>query len=53
MFGLIAFILFVIATILAWTDKSISLEHLLAVAFAGLAALALQTVWAWTPWGRP
>lgn len=46
MFGLLAFILFVIAAILAWTGQ----DHSAAIAYAGLACLALQTVWAWAPW---
>jgi hypothetical protein len=51
MFGLIAFVLFVIATIVAWVDKTISDPHLIAIVAAGLAFLALQTVWGWAPWG--
>ena len=52
MFGLIAFVLFVIATIVAWVDKTISEPHLIAIVAAGLAFLALQTVWGWAPWGN-
>jgi hypothetical protein len=50
MFGLIAFVLFVIACILALVDKTISVDRLIAVVAAGLAFLALQTVWGWAPW---
>lgn len=46
MFGLIAFVLFVIAAILAWTGQS----HATAIAYAGLAALAVHVVWPWSPW---
>jgi hypothetical protein len=53
MFGLIAFVLFVIVTILAWIDKTVSVSHLIAIVAAGLAFLALQTVWGWSPWTRP
>ena len=46
MFGLIAFVLFVIAAILAWSAKS----HAEAIAYAGLACLAIHLVWPWSPW---
>ena len=46
MFGLIAFVLFVIAAILAWYCRS----HAEAIAYAGLACLAIQTAWPWSPW---
>jgi hypothetical protein len=50
MFGIVAFVLFVVATIVAWVDKTISVPHLLAIIAAGLAFLALQAVWGWAPW---
>jgi hypothetical protein len=46
MFGLAALILFIIAAILAWLGK----DHASAVAYAGLACLAVQNVWPWSPW---
>jgi hypothetical protein len=46
MFGLVAFVLFVIAAILAWTSKA----HADAIAYAGLACLAIHLVWPWSPW---
>ena len=39
--GIIAFVLFVIATVVAWVDKTMSVTHLLAIGFAGLAVLSL------------
>lgn len=48
MLGIIAFVLFVIAAVLAWGGKS----HAEAIAYAGLAFLALQSVFAWAPWAR-
>jgi hypothetical protein len=47
MFGLAALILFIIAAILAWLGHA----HSDAVAYAGLACLAVHTVWPWSPWG--
>jgi hypothetical protein len=46
MFGLGAFVLFVIAAILAWTGHA----HADAIAYAGLACLAIHLVWPWSPW---
>ena len=46
MLGIIAFVLFVIAAILAWLGKA----HADAVAYAGLAFIALHSLWPWTPW---
>lgn len=46
MFCVIAFVLFVIAAILAWTSKA----HSDAIAYAGLACLAIHLVWPWSPW---
>lgn len=40
MLAVIAGIIFIIAAILGWTDTSISVEHLLAIGFVGLAFLA-------------
>jgi hypothetical protein len=45
-FGLIAFVLLVIAAILAWQKG----DHPAAIAYAGLALLAIQSVWPWSPW---
>jgi hypothetical protein len=45
-FGLIAFVLFVIAAILAWSGKA----HAEAIAYAVLACLAIQSAWPWSPW---
>lgn len=47
--GIIAFILFVIAAILAWLGQ----RHADAVAYAGLAFLALDGLYVWRPWRRP
>ncbi len=49
MFGILAFILFVIATILGWNGNA----HAAAIAYAGLAALTAEIVFAWRPWVRP
>jgi hypothetical protein len=49
MFGLIAFVLFVIAAIVAWLGKA----HAEAIAYAGLACLAIHLVWPVTPWRHP
>jgi hypothetical protein len=38
--AVIAGVFFIIGAILGWTDKTISVEHLLAIGFAGLAFLA-------------
>jgi hypothetical protein len=46
MFGVIAFVLFVIAAILAWIGKS----HADAIAYAGLACLTVHMVFPWSPW---
>lgn len=46
MFGLAAVILFIVAAILAWLAKG----HADAVAYAGLACLAIHNVWPWSPW---
>jgi hypothetical protein len=48
LFAIIAFVLFVIATVLAWGSKA----HADAFAFAGLAALALAVLFSWAPWNR-
>lgn len=49
MFGIFAFILFVIAAILAWSHQ----QHADAVAYAGAACAAGELVFAWRPWTRP
>jgi uncharacterized membrane protein len=48
MFAIVAFVLFVIAAIVAFLGKS----HADAIAYAGLAFLCLQLVWPFTPWQR-
>ena len=53
MFAFAALILFIVATVLAWTDSSISIMHLLAVGFAGLACLAAEGIYVWRTRGRP
>jgi hypothetical protein len=50
MFGVLAFILFVIAAILGWTGQDS--QHVLAIVSAGLAALTAEVVFAWRPWVR-
>lgn len=49
MFGILAFILFVIAAILAWGGK----DHAAAIAYAGLAALTIEVIFTWRPWIHP
>ncbi|HVT97917.1 MAG TPA: hypothetical protein VHE33_10435 [Acidobacteriaceae bacterium] len=51
MFGILAFILFVIAAILGWTGSEA--QHVLAIIAAGLAALTAEVVFAWRPWVHP
>jgi hypothetical protein len=51
-FGILSFILFVIAAILAWTGGSAA-HHADAIAYAGGACLALEVVFAWRPWVHP
>jgi hypothetical protein len=46
--AIVAFVLFVIAAIMAWLGNS----HAEAVAYAGLAVLALSFIWSWEPWHR-
>jgi hypothetical protein len=48
MLAVVAFVLFVIAAIVAFLGKS----HSDAIAYAGLALLALQLVFPWAPWQR-
>lgn len=52
MFGIIAFILFVIAAILSWAGGS-GAHHADAIAYAGLAALTIEVIFAWRPWVHP
>jgi hypothetical protein len=47
-FGILAFVLFIAATIMAWLGKN----HADAVAYAGLAALTIQVAWHYAPWAR-
>lgn len=42
MLAIVAFVVFVIGAVVAWVDKTISTAHLLAIAFIGLAFLALH-----------
>ena len=46
MFGIAAVVLFIIAAILAWSG----LGHAEAIAYAGLACLAIHVVFPWSPW---
>lgn len=48
-FGVIAFVLFVIGAIVSWTKG----DHDLAIVSAGLACLAIEGVFGWRPWVRP
>jgi hypothetical protein len=48
MFGIIAFILFIVAAILGWTGQDST--HVLAIIAAGLACLTAEVVFAWRPW---
>lgn len=50
MFGIFAFILFVIAAILSWQGTAAG--HVLAFISAGLACLTAEVVFAWRPWTR-
>jgi hypothetical protein len=50
MFGIIAFILFIVAAILGWTGQDA--QHVVAIIAAGLAALTLDIVWPYRPWVR-
>jgi len=50
MFGIIAFVLFLVAAILGWTGQES--QHVLAIIAAGLAALTAEVVFAWRPWVR-
>jgi hypothetical protein len=46
-------VIFIVGAILGWTDKTISVPHLLALAFAGLAFLAGHLAFrVWGPSGR-
>jgi hypothetical protein len=44
MLAVIAVVIFIIAAILGWVDKTISVPHLLAIGFVGLAFLAAHLV---------
>jgi hypothetical protein len=48
MFGILAFVLFVIAAVLGWGHN----DHAAAIAYAGLAALTIEVVFAWRPWAH-
>jgi len=48
MIGLLAFVFFVVAAVMAWLGK----RHADAVAYAGLAFLALAGIWQYAPWAR-
>jgi hypothetical protein len=49
MLAVVALVLFIIGAILSWVDKTISVDHLLFVGFAGWAFLAGHLIWGW--WG--
>ena len=49
MFGILAFCLFVIAAVLSWGHSA----HADAIAYAGLAALAIEVIFPWRPWTHP
>jgi hypothetical protein len=51
MLSLIAFVIALIGAILAWVDKTISVQHLIALVFVVLALVALGGLWTWSPWG--
>jgi hypothetical protein len=52
MLAVIAGVVFIITAVLGWTDKSISVPHLLALGFIGLAFLAGHLVFRlWGPNG--
>jgi len=48
-FGIAAFILFIIAAILAWTHGA----HADAIAYAGAACAVAELVFSWRPWVHP
>jgi hypothetical protein len=53
MFAVVAGVIFIIAAILGWVDKTISVDHLLSVGFVGLAFLAAHLAFrVWAPDGR-
>ncbi len=49
MFGILAFILFVVAAILAWGHQ----PHADAIAYAGAASAVAELVFSWRPWVHP
>jgi hypothetical protein len=53
MLAVVAMIVFIVAAILGWVDKTISDPHLLAIGFVGLAFLAAHLAFRlWAPDGR-
>jgi hypothetical protein len=53
MFAVVAGVVFIIAAILGWVDKTISTAHLLAVIAVGLAFVAAHLAFrVWAPDGR-
>jgi hypothetical protein len=49
MFGILSFVLFVIAAVLAWNHAA----HADAIAYAGAACAVIEVVFAWRPWVHP
>jgi hypothetical protein len=53
MLAVIAGVIFLIAAILGWVDKTISVQHLLSVGFVGLVFFAAWAAFrVWAPDGR-
>ncbi|HEY1705559.1 MAG TPA: hypothetical protein VGG75_38225 [Trebonia sp.] len=46
MFGIFAFILFIVAAVIGWNGN----PHAAPLAYAGLACLTAEVVFAWRPW---
>jgi hypothetical protein len=49
MFGILAFVLFVIAAVVGWNGG----HHADAIAYAGAASAVIELVFAWRPWVHP
>ena len=53
MLAIIAGVIFIVGAIVGWTDKTISLAHLLAIMFVGLVFVAGHLAFrVWAPDGR-
>jgi hypothetical protein len=53
MLAVIAGIIFIIAAVVGWADKTISIQHLLVIGLVGLAFLAGHLAFrVWAPEGR-